>query len=305
MKFNFLKLIFFSALVIAVFIPRFSQAAKIILQTNHENSTLTERQVDLLLTPNEEGINALGSEIVILAGQAELIDIIDGGSIISAWVEQPKIIDNQLIFSGIIPGGFYGLYVPGKAESQSGLILSFKVKQLDSSEVILGLRKLEAYAADGNNVPIKVEPEKLVVNFSEFDKQTQTNKIIDNTPPSDLELRIIKLPEGPSGWWAAFSATDFGSGIAYYEIQENKTSEPNPEAWRPVDNPTRLIDQTRRSYVFLKAVDRQGNEKIISLGPNPEVRYNLYYLLGGLILLLIVVAYLLNYYGKKKHAHRH
>jgi hypothetical protein len=61
---------------------------------------------------------------------------------------------------------------------------------------------------------------------------------------------------------ALFSARDVGSGIAYYETQESTEDTPREGGWYRTQNPYVLSDQLFGHYVFIKAVDFDGNSRI-------------------------------------------
>lgn len=66
-----------------------------------------------------------------------------------------------------------------------------------------------------------------------------------------------------------FVAQDKGSGIDYYLIKESAGfifSKFSP--WKKVDSPYILQDQNLQSYIYLKAVDRSGNTRLVFLKPS-------------------------------------
>ena len=68
-----------------------------------------------------------------------------------------------------------------------------------------------------------------------------------------------------------FSTEDKQSGIDHYEIAEKRDNEVlnyiDDLNWRIAVNPQILNDQKLKSYVYIKAVDKAGNRRIIPLYP--------------------------------------
>ena len=81
-----------------------------------------EFQVDLMLDTQGKEINAMEVSIIIPEELIEVVNIRDGSSILTLWVERPKIetrIDantntkyHEIKFVGIVPGGFSGIVGP-------------------------------------------------------------------------------------------------------------------------------------------------------------------------------------------------
>ncbi|MCX6792641.1 MAG: FeoB-associated Cys-rich membrane protein [Candidatus Falkowbacteria bacterium] len=298
MKYIFSTIFLSFALLLAV-LP--AQAAKLILKTDLE--TIQKNgggKIEILLDSPDEKVNALGGELFVSSGQATLSDINDGQSIISAWLDQPVISNNgSLVFSGIIPGGFSGLYAANTPSVLPGLVLSFNIKSQAKGNVTLSFKNVQAYANQGESVKIITEPETLAINFDHL-AENVNYQADDKVAPTDIDFSIIKMPDTKLGWVAIFSAQDSGSGIDHYEIQESLLSKPENDDWRKATSPVALQDQSRNKYVFIKAVDRSGNQKIVSLPPEPNTLNNLYYLAAGLIIILVTAAFVIYRFIKNK-----
>jgi len=112
-------------------------------------------------------------------------------------------------------------------------------------------------------------------------------------------------------WFVVFATQDKASGIDHYEIRENRqwtTFEDllpfvkyfRRHSWVMAESPHVLRDQELRSFVFLKAVDKAGNERIIQIAPHhPLAWYENYAILviltGAAIISLIWIR------NKKRH----
>ncbi len=74
----------------------------------------------------------------------------------------------------------------------------------------------------------------------------------------------------PCPWSRRCGGSGPNSDIDHYEVQEQRVGGPQQNAWQYVTSPVTLTDQTLRSTVFIKAVDKAGNSTIIAL-PSPTV----------------------------------
>ncbi len=220
-----------------------------------------------MLEPSTEAINALAGELEIISGKAEFTEIQDGESIISAWVERPSIQNKKIVFAGIIPGGFSGQYTPYSQAPQPGLILKVGLASPSDGEVIIAFKNPQAFYREGVSAPITLLPETLKITFHKGTVSNAAGVTEDKIPPQNLTLDVMRLGEGADGWFALFSADDFDSGLQGFEIQEQPGNVPDAAAWRRAESPQRLEDQKRKSYIFVKAIDRSGNEAAISLPP--------------------------------------
>ena len=88
-----------------------------------------------------------------------------------------------------------------------------------------------------------------------------------------------------------FMASDKGSGIDHYEVAESRfppfLSALAPLAWKTASSPYLIADQTLVSTVYIKAVDRAGNERL-SIYP-PQHLFTTYEKSVILVILSIVV----------------
>ena len=114
-------------------------------------------------------------------------------------------------------------------------------------------------------------------------------------------------------YFLVFATQDKGSGISHYEAVEfrsrnlefkkllNKALQfiTNSkfqilDSYKTAESPYVLRDQKLRSYIYVKAVDKNGNERIITLTPqNPVFWYRDYIMLGMLLSVVVVTAHLI------------
>ncbi|GBD34353.1 hypothetical protein HRbin35_00065 [bacterium HR35] len=235
--------------------------AKIYLQIDKEVNT-NYFTVPIYLDTEGESVNAF--EVKIKTSNNLIFrDYLEKDSIISYWIEKPSIKENILSFSGITPGGYIG---------KKGLLVNliFEAKQngqafieiLPSSQILLndGL---------GTKAGLKTDRYEFLLNIT----QTQKISIEDRYPPEPFKIYPQRNKEiFNNKYYIIFEAKDKQSGIAYYEAAEvpicinlGLTCE-NPR-FEKVSSPYLLKDQSLRSYIYVKAVDRAGNERIEILKP--------------------------------------
>ena len=102
----------------------------------------------------------------------------------------------------------------------------------------------------------------------------------------------------------AFSAQDKELGIDYYEVWENnKKYDINDignieEAeWAKTENPHLLKDQNLESYIYVKAVDKAGNERIEVIPPNKRSSAN--YRNAIIAIMIVVLLFLVPLFIRK------
>jgi hypothetical protein len=256
--------------------------SKIYLQLNKEISA-KEFVMPIYLDTEGESINAFE---VRLKFSSNLIfrDYLEKDSIVSYWIEKPQIQENNLVFSGIIPGGYIGkkgllvnLVFEAKSESQSSIEI------LPSSQVLLN-------DGFGTKADLKIEKYEFLVKPSEKKEIV----IKDNYPPESFKIYLQRNKEIFDGkYYIIFDAKDKQSGIAYYEVKEGKYD------FEKAKSPYVLKDQSLRSYIYVKAVDRAGNERIevlksLKLFLPEEIFFIFLFLIIGTFLIKLVLGY-----GKK------
>ncbi|HRY36627.1 MAG TPA: hypothetical protein P5230_01950 [Candidatus Magasanikbacteria bacterium] len=251
-------------------------------------------QIDIFIDTQGEEINALETAVVFPENLLELADFSYGDSVINYWVEKPHQTDehNKIFFSGITPGGFN--------ENSAYLIsLIFKTKNTGRSEITFSQNK--TLKNNGFGTEVESVGKKLTFNIQTGLKGEDVENIyknLDKIPPEDFEIFIYEdnniVPDKKA---LIFDATDKGSGISHYEVLEEKIGrlfgwEFKIGRWTPATSPHVLQDQKMRSNIYVKAVDRAGNERIVSLmsvqTPKWYTNLNFWVIIITIIILLIL-----------------
>ncbi len=233
-------------------------------------------EVTFYAESQKDPINALHGSAVYPSDIFELKSISDGDSIVSLWVRPPQSINQRIIgttnylpFDGLMPGGT--TFNRGKL-----FTLTLVARNTAAAKQgTIGIQNGEAFLSDGKGTKITMTSRsfilpKILAESTSNKPETAVlgERINDTNPPQSLMVSVAKSNTLFNGeWFLAFNAVDAESGIDHYEVQERQDKTPLPRAWVSSTNPYRLIDQKRSSYVFVKAIDRAGNEKIEIIEP--------------------------------------
>lgn len=211
-------------------------------------------------------INALEGSIIV-PKEFSITNIYDGNSTILFWVDKPKFDDlNKTIrFSGFTPGGFQG----------NKLILSFSGEFKQSDLKNFSFSEVIALKNDGLGT---VVPVKLSLDLNEIEK--------DITPPENFSAVVSKSPDVfNNSYFISFATQDKGVGIDHYEYATAWIFNPNKSEYKKVESPIVLTNKESTQRIFIKALDKSGNERISTI-------YGPYYyestLIGFIIIILII-----------------
>jgi len=272
---NTLKIFVLFSVVIILFFVLFSVdiANSAVIEPKIEAKEVKKGEfiiVPIYLDTQFEEINAV-EVYVNFSDNLVFRDYLDGKSIITHWIEKPhfqysNIRRPHIVFSGIIAGGISGrnlnLIELVFEAKESGIA---KIEINENSKVLLndGLgtkTKLIALSHSFNVLDIEGKPEI---------------KIKDSFPPEPFKIYLARNKEIFNGkYYITFEAKDKQSGIAYYEISEKPITfiflaKPDIKnlSFKKAESPYVLEDQSLRSYVVVKAVDKAGNERVEILYP--------------------------------------
>jgi hypothetical protein len=225
-------------------------------------------QVDILLDTQMENINAVEGKILYDKNILTLKEVRDSNNVITLWVKDPAQNKNTGIieFSGITPGGFNSFT---QKKSIFSLVFSAKI----AGETRLKTDEVTVLLNDGKGSPAKITI--VTIPKIKIDKDIVSSQPIlaiqDKESPEPLFVEIIKDKSIANGQWVAvFYGHDKKSGIDRYEFAEQKGGQVldyKKLSWQPAQSPQLLSDQKRASFVYIKAVDRAGNEIVAVVHP--------------------------------------
>lgn len=289
-------------------------AAQVFLNTEESiRGTQDTFYVPIRIDTQGECINAVR---VVLGYNPDLIsvrDISTGDSILSLWTTMPQIERlegkeiGRVVLEGGVPGGYCGRVLgdPGLTNILAKLVVT-GVSRLENTEEstttqIVVDPETTAYLHDGRGT----EAELTVLGVTLL--LTQSTTTPQNVWLSDVkndtiapELFDIILVEGPSvgnnKHYIVFNALDKQSGIDHYEVLETDpdrfgflTWVPKEAYWVEAQSPYVLRDQKLRSKIMVKAVDKNGNERIVTYTPPMSALTELTSTSGFLSILAVLV----------------
>lgn len=270
-------------------------------------------EVSLAVDPEGEAINALEGKI-ILPKNTLLRSVQTGDSVVGLWVEGPEGKDGVVSFSGIIPGGFDGIRKPFTLANAPGKVFSLAVRAHAPGAAVFSLNDVLVLAHDGKGTPLAVVSKSATIAIlrdeSGENEKEKTAEIKKDTfspePFSPLVTRDSALFDGK--WALIFAADDQESGIAQYEIYESarryrpRDLEREDILWTRALSPYLLADQERKSYVYVKAVDNEGNARIARVSPQTITALLVDKLIPPLSAAGIIITLLLIVFFKKKYS---
>lgn len=258
-------------------------------------------QIDLYLDSESEVINAFEGELQLPGSLVSIVDIRTGGSFVSFWVKPPKQTSTSSVdFAGIFPGGFNAnnAYL----FSVIAQVKDFATRQTASSPFSgqVTMQNMSVLLHDGLGSPadVSVSPfsfsiSRTVATVNEAREVLQAN---DEDPPEAFQPVVTtdkNLYEGK--YSLVFATQDKGVGVSHYEVHEadKPIVDADPsiaiEEWERVESPYLLQDQSLSKYVYVKAVDKVGNERVVLVpAEHPMGGYSTRALWGIIITIVIV-----------------
>ena len=241
-----------------------------------------EIKIDLIIDTENEQINAVGGKIIFPENLFWLKEIKDGNSIMSLWTEKPKISEGgAIIFSGIIPGG---------VSIQNGLLFSVVLKAAQEGTGAITWQNAEVLKNDGLGTPAKVGIFNFQFSISKQAPISQTSilEIKDTESPENFKPAVASDPEIFDGkYFLVFITQDKNSGIDHYEAREGFWGK-----YIIAESPYLLKNQSLNKKIYVKAVDKSGNEKVVKFKPENAVEWYQHYLLFGIMLLATAAGFL-------------
>lgn len=253
--------------LVALLAPGVASAALVRLEQ-------TGNAVRVLVDTEGQVINAFEGEIRV-TGAAEASQVLTGESVVPLWVTRPSV--ESLKFAGIVPGGY---------EGASGQLFSVVLSGTPGSQATVSLVAASMLLNDGEGTPAQVRSLPVTVSIS---GEPQLG-VRDSEVPEFSEA-VVSRDDAIFGgaWFVAFNAQDAETGIERYEVAESLSGIGKANlVWKSATSPHQLADQTRRSTIFIKAIDGAGNEVVTSIEPE-DVSGPYRYALIGIVLLAILV----------------
>ncbi len=228
--------------------------------------------VHVLLDTNNQSINAVEGNIVV-DDVFTIKDIKDGDSNINLWLNRPTDDMNTVSFSGIVTGGInspktkiFSMVLNAKQEG-SGFVQAGDIKVLQN---------------DGKGSALETSIESAQIEISKAVGETKIAEVDTEKPESFTPIIDRNDAMFDGNHFIVFSTQDKKSGIKEYKIKEGIFG-----SYTTVQSPYELKDQTLTSFISVKAIDKMGNERVMTMSPQ---QFSPVYVAGiGIITLTIVV----------------
>jgi hypothetical protein len=258
-----------------------SNAASLDLQSDIEKVGINSYfQVNIFLNTEDVSINTVEAKISFPKELIQLREIRNGDSIINFWVDKPKEEDGIIAFSGIIPGGY---------NDKNGLISSFLFESENYGAGTIEFKSLQGYENDGLGTPVDLKFSNLNFSIVDVSEKYIPIEMEDYIKPESFVPEINQTQELFDGkYFLVFAAQDKGLGVDHYEVCEGNTNE-----CVKADSPYVLQNQELNEKIFVKAVDKKGNERLVSLLPKNYFKgYENSLIFGAIILVLLLIVLL-------------
>lgn len=276
-KFNYLLIVF----ALTLLLPHGVRAAEVYFETTNNTYKVGEEFVShVYLNTQGELVNAIEGEIVFPQDLLRVKDIRNGNSLINFWINGPKFDGKTIVFSGITPGGIIGkeqkiFSVVFEAVAEGKPEISFKVVSVLKND------------ASGTKLNSKVSNLHLEIKGLLGDTEPQSEA--DNNPPEEFLPFIGRDKEiYDDKYFIVFSTQDKGVGVDRYEVKEGFWGD-----YLEGKSPYLLVNQKLDKKIHIKALDKSGNERVVTLKPaNYQDWYKDPFILGIIILAISSVFYI-------------
>lgn len=222
------------------------------------------------------------------------IDVSRGDSILNIWVEPPVIDEKNhtIHFAGGLPGGYCGRIAGDPSLTNIVLEIVFQSpgfmiggsSNSKSPRIWLDTNS-QVLLHDGTGNPASLRLQDLTINLADTAgaaiQDTWREDIqSDDEQPSDFSVTLTKDDTAFSGeYFIVFNSNDKQSGIDHYEVMEEPFAEFSAFRWGRADapwvrteSPYVLKDQTLNSTIWVKAIDKAGNTRVVQFVPDTALR---------------------------------
>ena len=112
-------------------------------------------EADLMLDAENQDINAVEGKIY-LSDNLKIIGINDGESIVKLWVQRPAEKNGEVVFAGIMPGGYAGDLSPYWKGSRPGKVVKLILEANGHDLSKIGVKDGRVLLNDGNGAPARL-----------------------------------------------------------------------------------------------------------------------------------------------------
>lgn len=239
--------------------------------------------IDVLVDSEGRLLNAVDVEVMFPSDLMEYQSSDDSNSIINLWVTKPTFRDNEIIsFAGITPGGFAG---------HATNILTLNFKALTPGYGSIEISKAQLLKHDGLGTEEFADKQNIFITVAEGESSVDEVSL-DAEKPESFTPAIVKDIDLYGGVNTLIFATqDKGVGMDRFEVKEGVFG-----SYQIAESPYRLRHQSLDKKIFVKAVDRSGNERVEIVYPQ---NWRPWYKQRLVIVCILILCILAIYMGRK------
>ncbi len=296
--------------------------------------------MDIKLDVDGDCVNTVEAGIVFPKDLMQVKDFSNGESILSFWIDDPatgdkKGINDQgiLHFIGGIPGGYCGKIPgdPGISNVLGKIIFYIPSLTADKNERIAKITfndetKVLLNDGFGTEDKLSLKDSEIVISDKQILKKDEWSSLVkgDIIQPEPF---IVELQHDPQKIifdgdnYIIFNTTDKQTGVDHYMVLELQAGDVVGEKtklswwekligrkefipdWKNAASPYRLEDQSLRSTIKVKALDKAGNERIVEYIPLKSAqkagKTTLYAGIAAITVVLVAVSLVVIFRKKK------
>lgn len=229
--------------------------------------------LDVQLSSVDDPVNAFEAALTV-SPNLSVVDIRTARSVVPLWVEEPIQDGERITFSGVIPGGFEGIFGTAWVGTRPGTLFRVVLRADESGQSSVSFTPgAVAYRNDGEGTtaPLTVLGTSFAVGPS-----VGVTKVVpppfDDTPPEAFELEVVSGAEfGERELLLVFNTQDKQTSVVRYEFAQSDTVRAEEDvSWKEVESPLRLNDADLRSVLYIRAIDEAGNTRVATRLPSRE-----------------------------------
>lgn len=261
-----LRILFVLGIFVITALPRPIYSAELRITSVRENVINGQQlPIKILLDSPSDAINAFEARIAYSPDRLTFIDWSDTGAIVNFWIEKPGEKNGTITMSGVVPGGYQGT---------NGLIATLYFRATQEGPTAITFRDTTILLNDGAGTQAKSSFKNFALTVVPQDKNTSASRFPlftpDQDPPEPFMPEIARDPSLFEGKrFLVFITQDKGTGIDHYEIKESPHGTFSLfRRWHHAESPYVLQDQELRSFISVKAVDKNGNARTAKISPS-------------------------------------
>jgi hypothetical protein len=309
---KYFYLIFFTLFSLT---PTTTDAAKILF---HEKTEVSSGlvQLEVLLDPEEESVNAFAGTLSIPSNYFVVDAVSTAGSIVSLWLDQPHVSTElnmttriRIPFEGILPGGFTGVRSPYYVGTRPATLFTVTLRPRSAGEAIILLENVDIRRNDGNATKIPSETTALSIvipELSTLPKITKMKNTPYELPSSTVRAFLTHDISIQNGKWALVVHDEEKSRtLKSYYVAEARASQPNSiriYEWKKATFPYVLSNQSRNRFIHIKAEYTDGAYSFTTIAPveKADDMRDVWRILSSIVVVILIGYFLMKHYAKKQ-----